>query len=500
MKKRAVCIILGVLLTGAMFTGCGKNKATEAASESAQTEKEGVGEDVEKDSETDKKSDKDSADKDTSSDKKTSATGTPVATETGTSEEETDTPDAEKIAILLPNEDEWTRDAKELEAKFKDDGYTPVIMYAQDDADEQASQVSDMTEEGISAMVIAPVDPYGLSEELKAAKEAEIPVIAYDDLIMNTDALKYYVTFGGRQIGQLIGQEIIDKEELEKLQEAKESKTIEFFMGSLDDEQALFFYNGLMEKLQPYLDDGTLVCKSGQITFEETGILRWSMDEAQSRAEETLSEFYSDTETPDIICTASDAFALAAMDILENEEIYPGDENWPLITGLNADTDAVKSVAEGKMGFTVMMDRRDLAEACATLVDTYLKGDDVEVSNYSQYDNGVKIIGTVTCDGKLIDKDNYQILVDNGFYLAEMIAPEASPTQIPEASPTLTPEVSPAPEEVSPTPAAEVTGVPEASPAPDNKKTTDGKNAAPASGDGPEITTEEVPSVKEEHL
>ena len=52
MKKRAVCIILGVLLTGTMFTGCGKNKATEAASESAQTEKEGAGEDVETDTET----------------------------------------------------------------------------------------------------------------------------------------------------------------------------------------------------------------------------------------------------------------------------------------------------------------------------------------------------------------------------------------------------------------------------------------------------------------
>ena len=79
------------MLTGTMFTGCGKNKATEAASESAQTEKEGIGEDVEKDSETDKKSDKDSADKDTSSDKKTSATETPVATETGIPEEETET-------------------------------------------------------------------------------------------------------------------------------------------------------------------------------------------------------------------------------------------------------------------------------------------------------------------------------------------------------------------------------------------------------------------------
>ena len=243
-----------------------------------------------------------------------------------------------------------------------------------------------------------------------------------------------------------------------------------------------------------------MVCRSGRTTFDQNGIADENTADAMTQLNSVISEFYSLEKTPDIICTASDAFALAAMDILENEEIYPGDENWPLITGLNADTDAVKSVAEGKMGFTVMMDRRDLAEACATLVDTYLKGDDVEVSNYSQYDNGVKIIGTVTCDGKLIDKDNYQILVDNGFYLAEMIAPEASPTQIPEASPTLTPEVSPAPEEVSPTPAAEVTGVPEASPAPDNKKTTDGKNAAPASGDGPEITTEEVPSVKEEHL
>ena len=62
-----------------------------------------------------------------------------------------------------------------------------------------------------------------------------------------------------------------------------------------------------------------------------------------------------------------------------------------------------------------MLDRRDLAEALTKLVETYLNGDDVDINNYSQYDNGVKIIGTVTCDGKLIDKDKYQILVDNGF-------------------------------------------------------------------------------------
>lgn len=53
-------------------------------------------------------------------------------------------------------------------------------------------------------------------------------------------------------------------QELDKVREAKESRTIEFFMGSLDDTQALFLYNGLMEVLQEYLDDGTLVCRSGK--------------------------------------------------------------------------------------------------------------------------------------------------------------------------------------------------------------------------------------------
>ena len=41
----------------------------------------------------------------------------------------------------------------------------------------------------------------------------------------------------------MIAKQIIDSEELDKVQEAKESKTIEFFMGSLDDTQVLFFYN-----------------------------------------------------------------------------------------------------------------------------------------------------------------------------------------------------------------------------------------------------------------
>ena len=289
MKKKTAYLLLGIFLTTTVLGGCGKNEATEAASESAQTEKEGAGEDeltetptpeAKSDKETNKqKSSKETENSDSDNEDKT---------------EETTEASREKIAVLLPNEEKWTRDADEFKSTLEDDGYEPVIEYAENDVSRQVSQIQELTAEEVSAFVIAPVDPYGLKSVLESVKEAEIPVFSYDDLIMDTNAVKYYVTFGGRQIGQMIGKKIIESEELDKVREAKESRTIEFFMGSLDDTQALFLYNGLMETLQEYLDDGTLVCKSGKLSFDDTGILRWSKNTAKSRAAEILEQFYPD--------------------------------------------------------------------------------------------------------------------------------------------------------------------------------------------------------------
>ena len=287
MKKKTAYILLGVFLTTSILGGCGsKNKATEAASESAQTEKEGVGEaeELTVTPTSEEKKDKDTEKKADSSEDAEASTQSNEAEEESASVEE----QREKIAVLFPNEEKWSRDADKFKSELKADGYEPVIEYAENDVSRQVSQIQDLTAEEVSAFVITPVDPYGLGSVLETVKEADIPVFSYDDLIMNTSAVKYYVTFGGRQVGQIIGKQIVDAQELDKVREAKESRTIEFFMGSLDDTQALFLYNGLMEVLQEYLDDGTLVCRSGKISFDDTGILRWSKTTAKSRAAEIL--------------------------------------------------------------------------------------------------------------------------------------------------------------------------------------------------------------------
>nr|WP_294442746.1 substrate-binding domain-containing protein [uncultured Blautia sp.] len=156
----------------------------------------------------------------------------------------------------------------------------------------QVSQLENYVGKGVDCLVIAAIDSGVLVNAESQAKEAGIPIIAYNRLLMDTDAVSYYATFDNKGVGTVIGNYIKENKDLDAAREAGESYTIEFFMGSPDDNNALFLYNGIMEVLQEYLDDGTLVCKSGRTSFEDTCILRWSQETAQANCENILTANY----------------------------------------------------------------------------------------------------------------------------------------------------------------------------------------------------------------
>lgn len=232
--------------------------------------------------------------------------------------------------------------------------------------------------------------------------------------------------------------------DLEKAREEKKTLTIEFLMGSPDDRDALFFYNGVMEKLQEYFDDGTLVCTSGKLTFDDTAVMRSGRNTAKNDMAEILSQSYTEG-APDIICTGADDLALGAVDALEDAGHVSGEDGWPMITGGGCEAEAVTAAIQGKIEDDLLFDNRVLAHDCVTMVDALLKGEKPEISDYEQYDNGTKIVGTVTSDIQLIDADNYQMLVDDGYYEEKEIMPEATATPTPtvtsEATVTEEPDI-----------------------------------------------------------
>lgn len=214
------------------------------------------------------------------------------------------------MGVLLPEEGEdinSSLERTELKSRLEEAGYEAAMYFAGDDSDTQAEQIRELLQnEKLKALVISPVDPYGLTDVLEEASELSIPVIDYDNLIMDTPNVKYFVTFNMRAIGKEIAKNIVEKEELDKVREDRGARTIEFLMGSPDDDASLFLFNGIMEVLQEYIDDGTLICRSGRVTFDETSIMDQNTDTAKKQLKSEIDEFYSLEKTPDIICTASD--------------------------------------------------------------------------------------------------------------------------------------------------------------------------------------------------
>lgn len=330
--------------------------------------------------------------------------------------------EAKTVGILMPTQssERWINDGANMKAQLEEKGYNVELQYAEDDTAMQVSQLENYVGKGVDCLVIAAIDSGVLVNAEAQAKEAGIPIIAYDRLLMDTDAVSYYATFDNKGVGTVIANYIKEAKDLDAAREAGESYTIEFFMGSPDDNNALFLYNGIMEVLQEYLDDGTLVCKSGMTSFEETCILRWSQETAQANCENILTRYYADEEL-DIACTAFDGFAYGVKAALLGAGYTT--ENWPLVTGQDAEVMATKNIIDGTQTMSIYKDTRLLASKAVTMVDAVLQGTEPEINDTEQYNNGVITVPTYMCTPVAVDQANYEeILIDGGYYTAEQLA------------------------------------------------------------------------------
>ena len=322
-----------------------------------------------------------------------------------------------RVGVAMPtsSSERWLDDGANMKAKLEVLGYEVDLQYAEDDIETQIEQINNMIENDADCLVIASIDSEALIDILDQAKGKGIPVIAYDRLLMGTDAISYYASFDNEAVGILIGRYVEEERNLKKASRDGDSYSIEFFMGSPDDNNALYLYNGMMKILQPYLEDGTLICRSGLTSFEDTCILRWSQETAKERCSAYLDEYYTEDQL-DIACSAFDGFAYGIKTALLSHDYEPGRE-WPLITGQDAERLAVKNIINGSQAMTIYKDTRVLSSKCVTMVQAVLKGAIPEINDTHKYNNGKMFVPSFLCTSITVDMDNYEkILIDGGYY------------------------------------------------------------------------------------
>jgi len=325
---------------------------------------------------------------------------------------------AEKVGVAMPTKDlqRWNQDGDNMKALLEEAGYEVDLQFANNDVNTQLTQVQTMVDSDCDVIVIAAIEGSSLGSALESAKAKNIPVIAYDRLLMDSDAVSYYATFDNYKVGTVQGEFVRDALDLDN---AEGPFNIEFTAGDPGDNNAGFFFNGAMDVLKPYIESGKLVVPSGQTEFEQVATPTWKTDVAQARAEDILASNYADgTELNAWLCS-NDSTALGVTNALEAN--YVG--NWPIITGQDCDIQNTKNMIAGKQAMSVFKDTRTLAAQVVKMVGQILKGEEVEVNDTETYNNNVKVVPSFLCAPVFANADNYQeLLVDSGYYTADQLA------------------------------------------------------------------------------
>jgi putative multiple sugar transport system substrate-binding protein len=345
---------------------------------------------------------------------------TAATTETTDTKEETDTTAATDstaeagglIGVAMPTKDlqRWNQDGTNMKAELEAAGYEVELQYASNDVATQVSQIETMISNGCKVLVIASIDGESLGTPLAQAKEAGISVIAYDRLIMNSDAVSYYATFDNYMVGTKQGKYIEEKLDLTN---AVGPFNIEIFTGDPGDNNARFFYSGAMDVLQKYIDSGVLVVKSGSVEFADVATAEWSTEKAQNRMDAIISSNYNDGTVLDAVLCSNDSTAQGVTNAID----AAGWDTFPIITGQDCDIPSVKNMIAGKQSMSIFKDTRTLATKTVEMVNALMTGSEASVNDTETYDNGTGVIPSYLCEPVFADVTNYkELLIDSGYY------------------------------------------------------------------------------------
>ncbi len=336
------------------------------------------------------------------------------------------------IGVSMPTQtsERWIADGENVQQQLEDEGYTVDLQYAGDDIPTQSQQIDQMITEGADILIIAAIDGTALAGQLENAAANDIPVISYDRLIRDSENVDFYVSFDNFKVGVAQGNALLTGLGLLNADGSPGTATgpfnIELFAGSLDDNNAFFFFDGAMSVLQPKIDDGTLVVKSGQTDIEQAATLRWQQETAQQRMETLLTSTYNDGSRVDGVLSPYDGLSRGIITALTAAGYGPNLDSpnpMPPVTGQDAEIASVKLIQDGVQSSTIFKDTRLLAEQAVAAATAFAEGNEPEANDTETYDNGVKVVPSYLLPVETVFAEDIQAkLIDTEYWTEEEVA------------------------------------------------------------------------------
>lgn len=305
--------------------------------------------------------------------------------------------DGSKVAFLLPEnvlprwENQDSPFLKEALAKYAPSA-TLTTYNAENDSSKQQQQAEQALTEGTDVLVVIAVDQKAAGVIVNQAKAANVPVIAYDRLILDSP-VDYYVSVDGTKVGELQGKWLADN--------TKDGDNIAVINGSETDDNAHLFNKGYMSVLQPLFDSG-----ARNLAYE-SWTPGWDPATAQTEMEQGLTKTNNDIQG---VLSANDGMAASIITALGAQ----GLAGKVPVTGLDGTTQALQLILQGKQGMTVYRSLKEQTDETAQIVAALLKGEKPADDLFAPepVNNGQVDIPWATVTPMVIDKSNVNIVMD----------------------------------------------------------------------------------------
>ncbi|MFF9005334.1 sugar ABC transporter substrate-binding protein [Streptomyces goshikiensis] len=268
--------------------------------------------------------------------------------------------DAIKVGLLLP-ENQTARyekfDKPLIEKKVADlTGGKGEVIYAnaKQDATTQNSQVDTMITNKVNVLIVDAVDSKAIAGAVKRAKDAGIPVVAYDRLAEGP--IDAYTSFDNEEVGKVQGKAL-----LEALGEKAKDGQIVMMNGSVTDPNAKLFKSGAHSVLDGKVNVG-----------KEYDTVEWKPENANTNMAGALSALGKDKVIG--VYSANDGMAGGIITALKAAGVNP----LPPVTGQDAELAGVQRIVAGEQFMSVYKPYAPEATAAAEMAVALAKGEKID--------------------------------------------------------------------------------------------------------------------------
>ena len=292
------------------------------------------------------------------------------------------------FAMDTVKEERWQRDRDAFEAHCKQVNVDCVITVANNDASRQSNDVENLLTQNIDALVIAPHDATQAASMVDKAKAQGVPVISYDRLI-NSDKIDLYISHQVPVIGRKIAEYA--------LQKAPKGNYLMVY-GASTDNNAVIMKREQLAVLQPAVERGDIKIVADQF------ITDWKPEMALNFAENALTQNRDNIQA---VVASNDGMAGGVISALDKK----GLTGKILVTGQDAQKDALQRIAEGKQTMTVYKPIIPLASSAVDAAIKLAKGESLADAKPFRNDTLGKEVPAILLEVQVVDKDNLMTTV-----------------------------------------------------------------------------------------